>query len=173
MTTLDPLVAPVTPLTVCTELLQLVESALVSCGSEPLNRVHVAAGAVAWDDCCGMLVVGPERIYRSMSFPAEAPEETSCWSGLIALDVVVLLVRCVPVVDNRGHPPTVPVLDAAYGGFLADAAIVWNALASPGLPGEWERANLNQSFVGADGGCIGVETRLTVGIQAGLWGICP
>ena len=42
-------------------------------------------------------------------------------------------------------------------------------LATVELPDWWERANQGQTFVGAEGGCIGVETRITVGVDGELW----
>lgn|GEM_PF-1519427 len=154
---------------VCGWVLALVEDALLRCGSEPLTRAHVAAGAVAWDDCCGTLVVAPERIYRTARFPTEGPDEMGCFDGLIAVDLVVLLLRCVPTLDDRGRVPTVASMDAAYRAIMAEAAVVWNTLRGPFAP--WETANQRQEFVGSEGGCIGVETRITVGVEEESW--CP
>lgn len=160
----------VSPLTVCQVVLDQVRGALEACGADPLNRVHVAAGFVAWDDCCGMLVTAPERIYRTAIFPNEGPDPNGCFDGFIAVDTVTLLVRCVSVLDDRGQPPSVAALAADYGEVLWEAGIVWDSLVQA-LPNEWESANLSQAFTGAEGGCIGVETRLTVGVDETVW--CP
>jgi hypothetical protein len=152
-------------------LLNTTHKALDDCGRDPISRAYVAAGEIAWDDCCGMLVVAPERVYRSVSFPAEASEEELCFGGYIAVEYVVLVVRCVPTVDDRGRAPTAVALQQAYDSLLGDAAVVFNAVASD-MPDYWMRTSPTQSFVGANGGCIGVETRITVGAEQDIWGIC-
>ena len=154
----------------CGQLLAYVTAALTACQVE-IHSSFVGAGLIAWDDCCGMLVVVPERIYRTAAFPVEGPDADGCYDGLIAMQVTVLWLACMPVLNDQGVPPTAAVLQAAYTDFLNAAAIVWNALDA--LPGEWawESTGLNQTFLGTDGGCIGVETRLTVGLDAETW--CP
>lgn len=157
------------PATLARWALCLIEAALANCGREPVNRAHVAAGSIAWDDCCGMLVVAPERIYRSRAFPAETGDEELCYGGDLVVDLMALLVRCVPVVDDRGRAPSGAALDAAYAELLDDAAVVWGAIVGATLPEEWLRANVSQTFVGAEGGCIGVETRFTIGVPQRAW----
>lgn len=157
------------PHSVATWLLCEVRDALLNNNREPIQRAYVAAGSVAWDDCCGMLVVAPERVYRSQLFPNEFADREICDLGWLNLNLVVLLVRCVPVVDDRGRAPSQEALDAAYKNILEDSAVVWNTLQCMTMPDEWDRAGLSQSFVGADGGCIGVESRITIGIPQAKW----
>jgi hypothetical protein len=118
-----------------------------------------------------MLVVGPERVYRSVQFPNEANGPEYCDKGDLTLDLVVVLVRCVPVVNDRGQAPSSKDLNDSYQSLLEDAAIVWNTIDCADLPSDWQRANLSQSFVGAQGGCIGVETRVTIGLSQKVWSI--
>ena len=153
-------------------LLATVQNALVDCDRDPINRAYVAAGQIAWDDCCGMLVVAPERIYKSARFPEQNANEELCWGGYLAVDFLVLLVRCVPVVDDRGRAPSAAALQTAYAELIEDAAVVYNAVIGPMPYEEWERALPTQTFVGAEGGCIAVETRLTIGIPQDTWGVC-
>lgn len=160
------------PHTVANWVLCLVENQLKAANREPVNRSHVAAGNIAWDDCCGMLVVAPERVFRSQQFPTEFADREICDLGWLNLSLLVLLVRCVPVVDDRGRAPSPEALDAAYKSLLEDSAVVWNALQCASMPDDWEKANLTQQFVGADGGCIGVETRFTIGVPQSKWGVC-
>lgn len=157
------------PFSVSSWLLCLVRDALENAGSAPLSRSMVAVGAVAWDDCCGMLVVAPESIYRSQEFPTEYAGEDYCWGGQITLSLVVLLVRCVPTVDDRGRPPTQQALEESSRSILADASTVWDAIVCAELPDEWERAGVRQSYVGGEGGCLGIETRVTIGIEQRSW----
>jgi hypothetical protein len=146
-------------------------TALADCNREPISLTYVGSGAIAWDDCCGTLVVVPERIYRSTSFPAEDTDEVICFDGLIAIELSVLLLRCVPVVDERGRPPSQNALETAYADLLGDAAVIYNALTSQ-FPDYWERTNPAQTFIGAQGGCIGVETRFIIGLEQSQFGIC-
>lgn len=155
--------------TVCTAVLEVCAAQLAECERAAVDS-YVAAGIIAWDNCCGLLVTAPERVYRTGSFPTEGPDPNGCFDGLIAVNVVVLLLRCVPVLNDKGAPPTPAELNAAYGEVLIDAAIIWNTLES--FVG-YETANLSQTFVGAEGGCIGVETRITVGVDGERWcGAC-
>lgn len=146
-------------------------TALADCNREEISLTYVGSGGIAWDDCCGTLVVVPERIYRSSSFPTEDTNEVICFDGLIAIELSVLLLRCVPVVDDRGRAPSQSALDTAYGNLLGDAAVIYNALTS-NFPNYWERTNPSQTFIGAQGGCIGVETRFTIGLEQSRFGIC-
>ena len=146
-------------------------TALADCGRAPISTYYVGSGEVAWDDCCGSLVVTPERVFRSQAFPAEDTEEVICFDGLIAIEFTVLLLRCVPVVDDRGRAPQDSALATAHAELLGDAAVIYNALTGP-FPDYWERTNPAQVFVGAQGGCIGVETRLIIGLEQSQFGIC-
>lgn len=157
------------PYTLADWALCLIKAALANCGRPELSRAYVGAGQIAWDDCCGMLVVAPERVYRSRSFPAETGEEELCYGGDVVVDLVAVLVRCVPTVDDRGRAPSAAAIDAAYQTLLEDAAVVWGAIIGAVLPEEWLRANVSQTFVGAEGGCIAAETRFTIGLPQRAW----
>lgn len=138
------------------------------CGRDPVTTTYPGVGLVAWDDCCGQLVVSPERIFRSVEFPTEDTTDEKCHAGMIAVDLVASLVRCVPVPNDRGTPPSAAELGAAHKAILDDAAIVWQAVSVP-LDPEWERAGLSQTFGGGEGGCISIETRVTIGVDLSLW----
>lgn len=146
-------------------------TALADCGRDPISTAYVAAGQVAWDDCCGTLIVAPERVYRSQTFPAEFTDLELCDGGLLVVELVVLLLRCVPVVDDRGRAPSAATLAAAYQSLLDDAAVIHNVVTGP-IPDYWMRATPTQTFVGAEGGCVGVETRVRIGLEQEEWAIC-
>lgn len=146
-------------------------ASLADCGREPVSTAYVAAGAVAWDDCCGTLIVAPERVYRAQEFPSEFTGLELCDGGVLVIDLVILLLRCVPVVDDRGRAPSAAALQTAYQSLLDDAAIVHNVVTGP-IPDYWMRATPTQTFVGAEGGCIGVETRVRIGLEQEQWAIC-
>lgn len=160
------------PHSVADFVLCAVNDGLIRANREEVQRAYVAAGQVAWDNCCGMLVTAPERVYRSIVFPSEFTEREICDSGWLNVDLLVLLVRCVPVVDDRGRAPSQEALGEAYKNVIDDSAVVWNVLQCLVMDDDWEKANLSQQFVGAEGGCVGVETRLTIGVPMSKWGIC-
>lgn len=167
----SPDVIAATAVDVCELWLSRAYAALDACDtSEPITASYVAAGAIAWDSCCGLLVVAPERVFRSATFPIEGTTDYVCESAFLVVDVVVLLLRCVPTLDDRGIAPAPALLSAAYGSLLTDAAIIWNVVVDE-LPEGWERSAVDQTFVGAAGGCVGVETRLSVGLPQSVW--CP
>lgn len=145
--------------------------ALSDCGRAPISTSYVGSGEIAWDDCCGTLVAVPERIYRSEQFPIESTGEVICFDGFIAISVNLILLRCVPVVDDRGRPPSESALALAHQDLLGDAAVLYNALTGA-FPDDWERTNPAQTFLGAQGGCIGVETRIIIGLEQAQFGIC-
>lgn len=160
-----------TALDVCDLWLSRCLQALDTCASsEPIEVSYVAAGLIAWDSCCGLLVAAPERTYRSAQFPIEGTTDYVCETGFIVVDVVIVLLRCVPTVDDRGNPPNPHLLAAAYHAILNDAAIIWNVVTGE-LPDGWQRANVDQGYIGAQGGCVGIETRLTIGLAQDAW--CP
>lgn len=148
------------------------KEALEDCGSEPITMSFVAAGLVSWDSCCGTLVAAPERVYRYAVWPVEGQTDDDCETGFLAVDVVVLLLRCIPTVDDRGNPPPVTAMKAAYDRVVLDAATIWNAVTGE-LPEGWVRASVSQQFVGDEGGCIGVETRFSIGLSQESWCPCP
>jgi hypothetical protein len=161
-----------TAVDVCELWLERCREALRACESEPITAAFVAAGAVAWDECCGTLIAAPERIYRTADFPNEGQSADFCETGSLVVNVLILLLRCVPSVDDRGNPPTADALNASYQRAIRDGAIVWDAVTGD-LPEGWERANVSQTFTPDEGGCIGVETRFTIGLPQEGWCPCP
>jgi len=163
-------VIAVTAYDVCELWLDRTRTALEDCGAEPITASYVALGMVAWDSCCGLLVAAPERVYRTAAFPVEGTTDYVCESAFLAIDLVVLLLRCVPVINDRGVAPAPAAMDAAHAAILTDAAVIWNEMVGE-LPEGWERAAVDQTFSGAQGGCLAVETRMTIGLPQSLW--CP
>lgn len=146
-------------------------TALTDCDREAISTTYVGSGAIAFDDCCGTLVVVPERVFRSQQFPAEDTTEIICFDGMIAIEISVILLRCTPVVDDRGRAPSQSSLNTAHESLLGDAAVIYNVLTGQ-FPSNWERTNPSQTFIGAQGGCIGFESRLVIGIDQSKFFIC-
>ncbi len=166
------------PQSVAAAVLAHVQAALIA-ADHPVKQAMVVVGEFAVDECCeGLLVVGPERVYRTtLPFPTEfTGDELACADYPIALDLTVFLADCVPVIDDSGNPPPPAQAEAAAQYVMEGAAIVWGALASKELLGDdgygdalWQRAGLSQDFVGPAGGCLGVATRVTLGIDQSAW----
>lgn len=165
------------PFSVAETVKNLALAALVKY-NRPVGVAMVAAGGLVVDDCCaGLLLVAPERVYRTVDpFPTEAREDARCAGNPIAVDLVVVVYRCVPVIKEDGSAPTPGEQEEGLNGILTDGGIVWGVLAGSGLTGDdgygdpaWERANLNQLFSGPEGGCVAVETRVTVGVGQRGW----
>lgn len=136
--------------------------------SAELNEVYVLSGDLAWDECCGTLVAAPIQTYRSVTFPVPVTNATSCEGSELVVDIAVILLRCMPTIDANGIPPTPEETQTASIAVDRDAATIYNVLSGE-LPGGWERANLTQTFSGAQGGCIAVDTRLTIGLPQSFW----
>lgn len=170
------------PYEVCATVLALVQDQLVAC-KRPVGQTGVAVGGVVVDDCCaGALFVSPERVFRwTTPFPTEVgPDPVGESSDMIAVTLVVRLYRCVPVLDDNGNAPTSESQEGAALGLLTDAAIVWRVvtgsglIAAPSADDPYERAGVEQLYEQALGGCMGIETRFTLGIPVTDWCFaCP
>jgi hypothetical protein len=143
--------------------------ALEDCAtSEPIVESYVVVGELAWDECCGILAAAPLRTFKTVNFPTAATDLTNCDSSLLAVDIVIILLRCMPTMDAQGNMPTPAEMTAASAAVSNDAAVIMNAMMD-GMPEGWERAALEQTFEGADGGCIAIDTRMTVGLPQTDW----
>lgn len=150
----------------------------------PSCRTCVVPGQVAWDSCddpCGpqesggQLTVSVARIYPSTDgeFPSEARTVQGVRGcvppNLTALELVVTLLRCVPTMTEQGCPPTCDELAAASRALHADMVTVYNALLCC-LPGTEQRRRGRrfvmgvQRTIGPEGGCVGLEQRVTVAL---------
>jgi hypothetical protein len=144
-------------------------AALQACEtSDPITDAYVVIGELAWDDCCGVLAAAPLRTFKTLSFPTAVTDVTNCDSSLLAVEIAVVLLRCVPMIDAQGNVPSTDETTAAFTAAANDAAVIYNAMMADMPPG-WERASLEQEFQGADGGCIAIDTRMTIGLPQTEW----
>lgn len=165
---------------VASAVLAQVQDALVA-AERPVGQTAVAVGGMIVDDpCAGKLTVAVERVFRSTTpWPTEAITDDECGGNPIGVELLVRVDRCIPVgVTSRGSVPaaTATAAEQAHRGLMTDAAVVWNTLAGVAILGddgfgdvEWVRGSLNQVFVGAEGGGIAVETRVTYGVDSSEW----
>jgi hypothetical protein len=145
--------------------------ALTECNRPGVTTSYVGAGLVAFDDCCGLLVVSPEQVFRWTTFPLPETDPERCETGLLGVNVLCTLVRCTPTQTATGRPPAASALNAAYSGLLDDSAVLWSR-ATGAMPEDWERGGVLQTFVGPGGGCVAVETRFTIGLGQREWVCC-
>jgi hypothetical protein len=133
--------------------------------ADPLGRVLVTMGAIAWDDCqCGQLALSATRIYPSKSLWIEDVSPSVCQFGYTVVDFSLSLVRCVPISEDGGDPPPAADLTAAAGYALNDAFVAWERIecflvamksATPKVIADF--IILDQTMVGPDGMCAGSE----------------
>lgn len=157
------------PIAVAEVMMNRALDAIEACPtSDPIAQSYVVVGELAWDDCCGLLVGVPLRTFRSVSFPLQVTDVTNCDGSFLCVDIAVVLLRCAPVVDEVGNLPSPDVMTAEFTKTAKDAAVIMDAMAAA-LPEGWERANLEQAYEGADGGCIVIDTRMTIGLPQTDW----
>ncbi|EDY43994.1 hypothetical protein [Streptomyces sp. SPB074] len=145
-------------------------------------RACVVPGAPAWDGCddpCGssgaggQLTVHVARLFPSSSFPEQDRSvlgTRGCTPpSTLAAELVVTLLRCAPVIDERGCPPTCKEQAAAARITHTDASTIYTALLCclPQTGGRRGRRFLmgESRIVGPQGGCVGVEQRVTVALS--------
>jgi hypothetical protein len=148
-------------------------------------RACVVSGTPPFDSCgdaCngqegagGQLTVHVARVYPTTSFPSETREVLglkSCSPTSIAVELVITLLRCVPVSDpETGCPPTCEEEAAAARVIQIDSASVLNALLCC-LPGFGTRRRGPRYVIGAQktlepqGDCGGIEQRVTVALDS-------
>lgn len=155
-----------------TQLLTCVSAELAALEAGAPARSFVAPGAeIAWDDCeCGQLTVHVLRIFPSDTFPLlkQTGPFSRCAPRLTVAEFVVTILRCVPVQDDQGNPPTAAALGAAALTDQLDRAAVRRGVVCC-LTAEDPRRQLNylvqeQLAVGVEGVCMGSELHLFVGL---------
>ncbi|MFC8332722.1 hypothetical protein [Streptomyces olivaceus] len=155
-------------------------------------RACVVPGTVAWDGCgpddCGdgepgQLTVSVSRIYpvSQTTFPTEdrsVQGVRGCTPPqLTAVELVVTLLRCAPIQDEGGCPPTCEEQTEASRILHVDATTVYSALSCclPGIGPNPRRPRRyvigQQRIIGPQGGCVGLEQRVTVALPG--CGPCP
>ncbi|WP_395160404.1 hypothetical protein [Ilumatobacter sp.] len=146
---------------------RVLEAVEASTASEPIIDHHLFAGDLVWDECCGVLAATWTRIFSTQTFPQPVTNLTICDNTLLAVDVAVILLRCSPVMDDNGNPPTTAEIQASAASIGEEAALIYNTLTG-GLPEGWERAGVEQTIQN-EGGCVAIVTRLTIGLPQQDW----
>lgn len=149
-------------------------------------RVCVVPGQPAWDSCedpCdggdqagGQLSVSVVRMYPSALavFPAEDRQvlgvKNCTLPQLTAVEILVTLLRCAPGPSEDACPPSCEDLAKASAVLHTDMTTVYNALLccfpTTSLRRRGQLFTVGQQrTVGPQGGCVGLEQRITVALN--------
>jgi len=150
-----------------------VELAATAAGAPDTTRVCAVPGALAWDECqCGQLSGTITRIYRSSQFPAGAQLVSTargCGPPYVVADMAITILRCAPTVDSGSRGPTCDQLEDAARTWFADAFAVRHGVMC--CAEDMKVANTVAAFalgsqhaLGPEGGCVGSELAVSVGM---------
>lgn len=154
------------PIAVAEVMMNRALAAIEACpNSLPIHDSFCVIGELVWDECCGVLVGVPLRTFKSATFPQQ--DVSNSTNNLLAVDIDIVLLRCLPVMDTNGNIPSTEELSATFAAASMDAAVIFDTMLNDPPPG-WETANIEQTF-DAEGGCIAIDTRLTVGLPQTDW----
>lgn len=157
---------------VLAQLRECARVALAGSSSGEPDRVCIYPGRIIADDCnCGMLALTALRAYRSRRFPTEEIAFLKCGDGILAADLQLVVLRCVPVPDDHGNPPTCAALDEAARVMHEDAELVRDAiqccLAEMHTATGLQYIVRQQPFEGPQGDCAGSQLLITIGLGTG------
>lgn len=122
---------------------------------DPPERVFIGTGpGLAWD--CEQLTA------RVGETTGKFQQGTTCLVGL-DIDVHLTLIRCVPVVDDNGNPPSSGQLDEAGHSFVEEMEVLFEAVRgwSPPEPGQ-QAVIVSWIPLGPEGGYAGGEWTVRV-----------
>jgi hypothetical protein len=160
------------------EVAQSTLVAVAAALTNPVGRMCVYPGDIAWDDCdCdGLLAATYSRFYPSESFPSENVSEfvgVGCAPPYDVGELTVLLARCTPVPDERANAPTCAALESNAQMLYDEAPIIRRAVAKHLCDLEDQgrisaRHIRDTVFNGPSGACVGSTTRAMIGLPACL-----
>lgn len=149
--------------------LDCVAAGLTTAGGDhmPPTRQYVADGnLVAWD--CEQLCVSVEDTHSIVGNPAAESQDPDLAMAMRAATIGIWLVRCCPMMDDDGEPPTADAIDASAQVVLADPQIMvdalWNAQQAGQLATCRGLAFQRWTAVGPQGGLTGGVLRIAVAL---------
>lgn len=169
------LTGPLKWYTVCAGLNDAVSSGL----SNPVSRACVVPGAIAWDAGeCGLLAVSLAQVNPSNEFPiTESVPLGNCTPALEVAEIVLQVMRCAPGIGEASDQlgalaPPCEDLDASAQVTTQDAHEILVAVTNY-LNGlrygvtviDWLPGSI--VTVGPEGGVVGNEMRVMVGLPYG------
>ena len=122
-----------------------------------------------YDDCCGGQLQGTiTRYYPYQTFPIDNDGLDPCHAGQLAADVTIGVYDCFQGVANRGGSRSCEDLDIATNKVTLQAAAVWSGVLCCLSELDIDWVFRSQAPIGNDqGGCIGSELTLTLGLMNG------
>lgn len=158
------------------DLLGCILTALEDAGLPIPCRVCVVPGEIAWDDCnAGQLVVSTVREFQSETFPLEALERgvnSSCGLPYLVAELRFSLLRCAPIPQKMSI--TVPCESLEDTSLLLHKDAFWMRKALSCCLLDLKRTYVILDYivgstdrVGPDGGCVGNEITVLLGLVNG------
>lgn len=155
------------------KLLGCVESELAAAGLSAPSFVGPMAGLQTLHEYCGSSDEGDQcnggqltaRLVREFPFSSFPDQDTGAWRPGVQLgfEVELELVRCSPVGDDRGNPPSRDEWLAAVRDQLADKAAMRRAICKCMSEAGVDFALGQYTPVGPQGGCLGGNWTVIVG----------
>jgi hypothetical protein len=148
-----------------TGILQSVQAYLATSLGGEVERACVVPGAlIAWDECeCGQLTVHHTTMWPSQAFPDPVERErANCAVPWWVVEIVVTLVRCVPVGTDEA-PPTCEELAQAATIQDHDLQMMQRGVACA-LTTEQYRIQ-DHTSLGPEGACVGSQLTIWVAVS--------
>jgi hypothetical protein len=138
-----------------------------------MSRVAIMPGAISWDECevCGMLALSITRFFLTENFPVEVTTADHGPTGpILGADLSIQAIRCAPQPAEGELAPSVSALNASSQEVLNDAWAVLCAVTTElaSMEKDLEIAAWmirQQMFVGPEGGCVGSDLAVAVGVE--------
>lgn len=151
----------------------LVTAVYAALTSKP-DRYGVVPGVIPWDACdCGMLAGTVNMTFLSEVFPEQQTGVVgNCTAPWEVSEIVIQIIRCAPVSEINGKPPTVQAQDACARLVRQDAAQTLQSVsqklcAMKDANEIIDSVMTSQLIRGPEGGCVGTELRVMVGLPRG------
>lgn len=122
--------------------LAAVEAEYATAGVDLPARRYVAEGPPAYD--CEQVVLAFVRLYPGTAFAEDAPGLAQRAMFPRSATLALHIVRCIPVLSDRGKPPTVPQLDGSAASIMTDVLLAPVSLVRAWHAGAW--AGLCETF---------------------------
>jgi hypothetical protein len=141
-------------------------------GGQPQRYCPLTPGTIAWDDChCGQLTQTIMDVGPSNTFPVIANDTKirACGPPFIVARVNMSLTRCVPLPNDRGHPPSCTALQNAAIVLETDRYTMRTALICC-LQDKYDTYQITDfavnvaATVGPEGACAGVDLVYMIGM---------
>lgn len=161
------------------DLLECAQQGLIDNDLEEPCRVCVVPGEIVWDTCAngGQLVISSPRVYYSNVFPTELAQDSTipsnCGPGVVVGEYTLSLMRCAPL--PKGNPPKGPscaelrasALQINQDGFALRTSLLCCLAAMRRQNIILEYRLSGSTVIGPEGGCVGNEITILVGLQNG------